>query len=121
MDEMPRLVLAYLGEHVYHRGLPEDDTRPAGQPMRLRGVPAVQVSAKRRGLRPCPECWPAAAHMAPGASPPRQAAATGVTGTGSSLDTRLTTSIFTQRDTPGASVETSTWSHGLRLNTSATA
>ncbi|MFO7293895.1 MAG: hypothetical protein FWJ92_12960 [Actinomycetes bacterium] len=68
MDEMPRLVLAYLGEDVYHRGLPEDDTRPACQPMRLRGVPAMRVTAERRGLRPCPECWPEAAQRASGDS-----------------------------------------------------
>lgn len=57
MTDLPRLVLSYMGEDIYHRGAEGDDLRPACQPARIRGVPTMRVSAERRGLRACPRCW----------------------------------------------------------------
>ncbi|MFP3913625.1 MAG: hypothetical protein ACLFWM_02025 [Actinomycetota bacterium] len=57
MTQLPRLVLFYMGEGIYHRGSEGDDQRPACQPSRIRGVPTMRVTAERRGLRPCPLCW----------------------------------------------------------------
>lgn len=53
-----RLVLSYMGEPHYHRPSPDDDLRPACEPTRLRGVPAMRVTAERWGQTPCPRCWP---------------------------------------------------------------
>lgn len=57
MTDLPRLVLSYMGEDIYHRSTEDDDLRPACQPARIRGVPTMRVSAERRGLRACPLCW----------------------------------------------------------------
>lgn len=53
-----RLVLSYLGESHYHRLDTLNDQRPACDPRRIRGVPSIRVSAERKGLTPCPDCWP---------------------------------------------------------------
>ena len=54
----PRLVLAYLGEKIYHRGSADDDLRPVCRPTRIRGVPMMRVFAERDGLSPCSNCFP---------------------------------------------------------------
>lgn len=53
-----RLVLSYFGEKVYHRSSPDDASRPACRPTRIRGVPMMRVKADKDGLSPCPLCWP---------------------------------------------------------------
>ncbi|MEX0756559.1 MAG: hypothetical protein WD532_04785 [Acidimicrobiia bacterium] len=53
-----RLVLIYMGEPHYHRPLETDESRPACQPKRMRGVTGMRVLAERDGQRPCPSCWP---------------------------------------------------------------
>lgn len=58
MADLPRLVLSYLGETVYHCPHPDDDQRPWCRPSRIRGVPQMRTQAERYGLTPCPDCWP---------------------------------------------------------------
>ncbi|HUG08367.1 MAG TPA: hypothetical protein VMP13_05670 [Acidimicrobiia bacterium] len=52
------LVLSYLGEENYPRSHPDDDLRPLCRPRRIRGVMAIRMDVERRGLGPCPDCWP---------------------------------------------------------------
>lgn len=54
-----RLVLSYLGEKIFHRVLPGDESRPACDASRIRGVPMMRIKAERIGLTRCPRCWPA--------------------------------------------------------------
>jgi len=58
MAELPRLVLSYLGEDVYHAPSEDDGARPRCLPRRIRGIPAMRVIAERHGQSPCPRCWP---------------------------------------------------------------
>jgi hypothetical protein len=53
-----RFVLCYMSEDHYHRGHEDDDMRPACRPTRIPGVLSIRSEAERRGLTPCPECWP---------------------------------------------------------------
>lgn len=53
-----RLVLSYMEDDSYHREHPDDRSRPACDPTRTRGVPAIRTEAERRGQTPCPKCWP---------------------------------------------------------------
>lgn len=53
-----RLVISYMGEEHYHREDPGKELRPACEPARIRGVPAIRTQVERRGQKPCPKCWP---------------------------------------------------------------
>ncbi|MDX1747113.1 MAG: hypothetical protein R3324_14340 [Halobacteriales archaeon] len=55
--EKATIVLSYLGEDVFHRPDDADDMRPACRPTRMRGALIQRHTARREGLKPCPECW----------------------------------------------------------------
>jgi hypothetical protein len=57
-DPRERLVLSYMSEPHYHRPHPDDESRPACAPDRIRGVVAIRTQAERRGQTACPICWP---------------------------------------------------------------
>lgn len=52
------LVVSYMSEPHYHRGLEGDDLRPTCHPNRIRGVLVIRRQAEKRGQTPCPRCWP---------------------------------------------------------------
>lgn len=52
-----RLVISYMDDDHYHREHPAETSRPACDPKRIRGVPAIRTQAECRGQTPCPECW----------------------------------------------------------------
>lgn len=53
-----RLVISYMSDDHYHREHPDEKSRPACKPTRIRGVMAIRAQAGRRGQTPCPKCWP---------------------------------------------------------------
>lgn len=53
-----RIVISYMGDDHYHREDPGQAQKPACNPQRIRGVPAIRTEAERRGQTPCSRCWP---------------------------------------------------------------
>lgn len=58
MTHTERLVISYMTDDHYHREHPDEASRPACQPTRIRGVIAIRTEAERRGQTACPQCWP---------------------------------------------------------------